>query len=376
MTAAEKVKKYILKNPHLDNTTLATACDSTYAFINKCKGELRAEGKLPRRTDNWRRKVQHPALQNECDVVGLPATSVTNYWYKGKHFSIHVKGEKTFFDVAEEVIGEMKKHSPKYPKVNYTRVKDGHLLVIDPADIHVGKLCSAFETGEEYNCKIACQRVMDGVQGILDKANGFNIDQILLIIGNDCLHVDTPKHTTTSGTSQDTHLMWYDAFKVALELYRTAIEKLIQIAPVYVQYDPSNHDYQTGFFLAQTLQAWFSSSKSVTFNVSIAHRKYFNYGQNIIGTTHGDGAKEQDLALLMAHEAKQWSDCRHKYFYIHHIHHKKSKDYMGVCVEALRSPSGTDSWHHRNGYQHAPKAVEGFIHHKQYGQVCRITHLF
>lgn len=49
---------------------------------------------------------------------------------------------------------------------------------------------------------------------------------------------------------------------------------------------------------------------------------------------------------------------------------------MSVCVEALRSPSGTDSWHHRNGFAHAPKAIEGFIHHKEHGQVARITHLF
>ena len=63
-------------------------------------------------------------------------------------------------------------------------------------------------------------------------------------------------------------------------------------------------------------------------------------------------------------------------FYIHHIHHKKSKDYMSVCVEALRSPSGTDSWHHRNGYQHSPKAIEGFLHHAEHGQVARFNHLF
>ena len=61
---------------------------------------------------------------------------------------------------------------------------------------------------------------------------------------------------------------------------------------------------------------------------------------------------------------------------MHHLHHKISKDYIGVTVEALRSPSGTDSWHHRNGYQHSPKAVEGFIHSKEHGQIARLTHLF
>ena len=61
---------------------------------------------------------------------------------------------------------------------------------------------------------------------------------------------------------------------------------------------------------------------------------------------------------------------------MHHVHHKMAKDFIGVTVEALRSPSGTDSWHHRNGYQHVPKAVEGFIHEKEGGQIARFTHLF
>jgi hypothetical protein len=320
----------------------------------------------------------HEALSEECESLGIPVEDVNHYWHKGKHFSIHAKNnQKGYFEIKDEIIGEMQEYAPTYPNLYYPEVKDGHLLVIDPADIHIGKLCSAFETGEEYNSQIAVRRVKDGIHGILSKVHGFNIDKILLIIGNDCLHVDTPKSTTTSGTFQDSHLMWYDAFRIAMELYKDAMEILVQIAPVHVQYDPSNHDYTHGFFLAHALEAWFSKSKNITFDVSIAHRKYFQYHGNLIGTSHGDGAKTQDLPLLMAQEAaKPWAECKHRYFYIHHIHHKMSKDHGSVCVESLRSPSGTDGWHHRNGYQHAPKAVEGFIHHKIHGQIARITHIF
>ena len=87
--------------------------------------------------------------------------------------------------------------------------------------------------------------------------------------------------------------------------------------------------------------------------------------------------EQNNKILLMAQEAKlRWSETKHRYIYMHHVHHKIAKDYIGVTVEALRSPSGTDSWHHRKGYQHAPKAVEGFIHSKDNGQIARFTHLF
>ena len=249
--------------------------------------------------------------------------------------------------------------------------------ILDPADVHIGKLATAFESGEDYNSQIAVQRVKDGVQGILDKTAGFKIDQIIFVAGNDILHIDTPKRTTTSGTSQDTDGMWYENFLVAKRLYVEVIDQLLQVADVHFMFNPSNHDYQSGFFLSDSIRSWYKDCKNITFDVSIAHRKYYKYHSNLIGTSHGDGAKQQDLPLLIAQEAREdWAQVKHKYVYIHHIHHKMSKDYIGVTVEALRSPSGTDSWHHRKGYQHAPKAVEGFVHDKEHGQIARITHLF
>jgi len=323
-------------------------------------------------------REKHKALSVECEEKGIPLNDVNYYWYKSDKFSINVKGKQIgYLEMRDKVIEEMKRFAPKYPSIKYTKSKGGHLLVVDPADIHIGKLCSAIETGEDYNSQIAVQRVREGVNGILNKVTGFGIDKIMLVIGNDILHVDNAKSTTTSGTFQDSSLMWYDAFLTAKKIYIEVIEMLMQVAPVHVQYDPSNHDYTNGFFLADSIGSWFSKSKNIDFNISPAHRKYFVYGKNIIGSTHNDGAKETDLALLMAHEAAEhWAECIHRYFYTHHIHHKKSKDYMSVCVEALRSPSGTDSWHHRNGYQHSPKAIEGYIHHKEQGQIARITHLF
>jgi hypothetical protein len=324
-------------------------------------------------------KDDHEALIKECEEKGIPIDSVGHYWYKGEHFSIHVKKEQEeqLDSVVRSLIADMKSHAPKYPAIKYKKKKEEHLLVIDPADVHLGKLCSAYETGDEYNIDIAKKRIISGVEGIIQKASGWDIDRILFISGNDKLHVDTPKNTTTSGTHQDTHLMWYDAFRFGVKMEVELLEYLLNIAPVHFQYDPSNHDYTNGFFMAQAIEAWFNRCEGITFDASIAHRKYFRYGLNLIASTHGDGAKEQDLPLLMAHEAaKDWHECRHRYVYTHHIHHKKSKDYMSVCVESMRSPSGTDSWHHRNGYQHAPKAIEGFIHHKEHGQIARLTHLF
>jgi hypothetical protein len=199
-------------------------------------------------------KEKHKALIEECEAAGVPASQVSHYWYKSEHFSLFVKQKpKDYFDIRDEIVKELKAYTPQYKTITYPQIsKNGHLLVVDPADIHIGKLCSSFETGEEYNNQIAVQRVRDGVRGILTKAQGFAIDKILLIVGNDILHIDTPKRTTTSGTAQDTDGMWYTNFLIAKSIYVEVIETLLHIAPVHVQYDPSNHDYTNGFFLADT----------------------------------------------------------------------------------------------------------------------------
>jgi len=318
---------------------------------------------------------------NAAERNGVDPTSIPYAWLKGdKEASLFVRNplykEEEVEDFKIQLIEDLKEYSPKFPKLKRNKSKDGYLLVIDPADVHIGKLCEAFEGGEDYNSQIAVKRVLEGVNGILNKASGFNIDKILFIGGNDILHVDTPQRKTTSGTPQDTDGMWYSNFLIAKQLYVDVLDMLISVADVHFTFNPSNHDYTNGFFLADVIQTYFRKCKNITFDCSIAHRKYFTYHRNLIGTTHGDGAKSQDLPLLMAQESSDWSSTKHRYVYTHHVHHKTSKDYIGVTVESLRSPSGTDSWHHRNGYQHAAKAVEGFLHCKTNGQVARLTHLF
>ena len=180
-------------------------------------------------------------------------------------------------------------YSPDYEKIK--RKKGNHLLVINPADIHIGKYASALETGEEYDCETAVMRVLEGVQGLIKKAEGFDIDKVLFCIGNDILHTDNVMSSTTKGTFQDTDGKWWEHYEIALMLYVKCVEMLREIAPVDVLHSMSNHDYQSGFHLAHTLKSWFRKAEDVRFDVSVSARKYYQYGKNLIGLEHGDGAK-------------------------------------------------------------------------------------
>jgi hypothetical protein len=327
--------------------------------------------------------MQYRGIKNATDEAGVDDKDVKHGWLKTKQASLFFKNPNfkqeeldAIQKIKDECIKEVKEYAPKYHAIETVKSKDAHLLVIDIADLHIGKLATAFETGEDYNSQIAVKRAKDGLQGILNKSEGFYIDKVLFVAGNDILHTDNTKRTTTAGTPQDTDGMWYDNFIMAKNLYIELLEKLLSFAEVEVVYNPSNHDFTHGFFLMQLIEAHFANS-TINFNVNLLHRKAFKYGNNLIGTTHGDGAKIENLPLLLATEFPiLWSETKHRYIYSHHVHHKTSKDFIGVTFETLRSPSGSDSWHHKNGYTGVPKAVEGYIHHKEFGQIARLTHIF
>jgi len=345
---------------------------------------------------NERRGVQlsnvnnNTALDRHLDERGIDKADVISvkHWQyaSGEYrFSIVTKEDglkaSIIEDTFERILEDMRDYAPVIKPIKRDVMADPHCLVFDPADIHIGKYATEYETGSTYDIDKSVKQVEIGLDGIIAKTIGFNIDKVFFVIGNDVLHTEAAYGTTKNGTRQDMSGMWYESFLAAKAMYVRSIEKLLGVADVHVIFNPSNHDYATGWMLAQTLEAYFRNSVNVTFDVSIAHRKYTSYGVNLIATSHGDGAKMESMPLLMAQESPDlWVRCPMRYVYLHHIHHKQTyrflsgKDFVGVTVEYLRTPSASDGWHNRSGYVGAKKAVEAFIHSKQHGQVARITH--
>ena len=256
------------------------------------------------------------------------------------------------------------------------------MLVIDIADLHINKYAESSLTGDDYNSEIAVNRALEGCAGIIQKSNGFNIDKIVFVIGNDVLNTDTMTNTTTRGTHQDVDMHWFKAFNIAKDCYVKCIEMCMQVADVDVIHCPSNHDMMSGCFLAETVSAWFRLSKNVKFETSPSYRKYYQYFNNMIELEHGHSGKVANLPLIMAQEQPlMWSQTKFRYSYLHHYHHsdktsfKTAKDYIGANITYLRSPSSADIWHSDNGFLNLV-AVEGFIHSKEMGRVSQITHYF
>ena len=202
---------------------------------------------------NYRRAIE------ECEKEGLDPKTLHSGWIKNDNASLYFKQpkatEKDFKKLAKEVIEEAKQYSPKYPKLNYKKYTDGHLLFMCPSDLHIGKLCRSFVSGEEYNNQIAVTRALEGVRGCLAKSQGFNIDKTILLLSGDLLHVDNFNMTTTGGTRQDSDGLLSDHFLIAKRLMVEIIEMLLQVSTVHVMFTPGNHDNTVGWMVG-CLVSW------------------------------------------------------------------------------------------------------------------------
>ena len=356
---------------------------------HKGKGKGNPKYYLSKDKEELLLEIQNKGVLDSCNGLEVDPTTVKHLWKKTKEESIFVKNplykeqlEKDFEVLKSDLIKEIKKYSPSYPKIKREKTNEGHLLVIDIADLHINKYASAELTGAEYNSKIAVERALEGTRGLLQKSIGFNIDRILFVIGNDVLNTDNLTKGTTKNTPQDTDVSWFEAFKIAKECYVKCIELCLGVADVDVVHCPSNHDQMSGCFLAETLATHFRLSENITFNTSPAYRKYYQYYNNLIELEHGDKGKVANLPLVIAQSVpKMWAETKFRYGYLHHVHHsdktqyQSSKDYIGINITYLRSPSSADIWHSDNSYLNMV-AVEGFIHSKDNGRVSHLTHYF
>jgi DNA-binding Lrp family transcriptional regulator len=279
------------------------------------------------------------------------------------------------------------------------------LLALDLADVHVGKLCVKTQTGYEYGREVAVQRMREGTTGLLKKAAAHNVGRVLMVLGNDVLHADNKRGTTTNGTPLDTHGTINQMYMDAQAAYIACIEECAEQYHVDLLFCPSNHDELLGWALANSIGAWFRSHPNVSsseYSLSENRRKYYRYENNLIGFTHFDYGKEADLYPLMMTEARSHiSDALHRYWYLHDKHHKvkkaqgvrphdREKDHIGMTtiksgmggqegdnlnIEIVRSPSAPDLWHYNSGFVNR-QAGECFIHDPFDGQYARFTHWF
>lgn len=318
---------------------------------------------------NWQAKNWNGFYKDEetQSAVVVPLFSVNARFERRK--DVHIN------QALENVLKEIADYAPVYE--NYDREdisvdQERNLLELVLPDLHLGMLAWDRETGEDYDSYIASHAYLNAIDALIERAKPFYIEKILLIVGNDFLHTDQEIEgkggATARGTPQDVDSRRAKMIEMGCDLLVETVDRLLNIAPVEIVGVPGNHDYTETVNIVRYLKAWYRNCDDVTVDAEPSPRKYFRYGNNLLGFTHGDKEKVKNLPIIMAQEAsKEWADTYFREFHLGHNHRKKEystvsvNEKVGVRTRHLSALTKADAWHKKRGYVANIRAAEAFV---------------
>jgi hypothetical protein len=292
---------------------------------------------------------------------------------RGYNFKVYLKKKLVLGQDIEDLKKELASYVSKPNPIKYKNRENGMLLEFAPFDLHWGKLAWAEEAGEHYDMKEAAMALNKSIDYTLNAVSKFPVSKIVFPFGNDFFQIDNEQNTTTAGTHQDTDSRFKKILREGRKIVIETIEKLKTVAPVDVVIVSGNHGHLSEFMLGDLLEVKYENDKNVTVNNSPMTRKYYSYGKNLIGYTHGNEEKVNDLVGIMATEqSRLWADCKHRFWHLGHYHMMQQRELQGVRVCWKPSLSASDFWHKKKGYVGNTRGVESSLFDKEIGLVHKI----
>lgn len=273
----------------------------------------------------------------------------------------------------EAVAGILEPSFACLPPVAMPSVCDADLLTVIPmGDPHFGLLTWAEETGENFDLSIAERLTFEAVDRLA--MSGPNSETVLLLNLGDYFHADNgTNRTPRSSAPLDVDGRFPKIARVGIRAMVRCIRRLLEKhRTVIVRNNRGNHDPHQADMLTLALEGWFHDEPRVTIEASPSSFYYHRFGNVLIGSTHGDGAKLNDLPLIMATDAPDdWAAAKFRVWHCGHFHHDQLKEHPGCTVETHRTLAAGDAWHRHSGYR-SGRDMKSICYHRLHGEVTRI----
>ena len=305
---------------------------------------------------------------------------------RSPNMKVTLKRDYTQEDKVSALEAIEKAGSQNFKDVEYNLENDKEFAVINPADLHLWKIAYKFISWDNYDISTAKKNLREKLGETLAKLEqgGFP-SELLFVIGNDWLNIDSPSQATTSWTPQDNDWMYKNAKNELISLRLEVIERLKTKAPIKVINVAGNHDEETSISIYNMLRACYNNSDNVSFNTeqsfeeqpisNTQQRQAIKKGNTLLAFNHGDKYTSNTKRKQIPNDVRtRYSHMIDKntniYVMLWHLHKKiKQQEQVvnqmnGVTVFWLPSLSGVDKRHDNNNYVGNPKALETFVFHK------------
>lgn len=355
------------------------------AWVKHYKSHEKAAEELgiPKNTFQHRLKVAKargfgvdPAIKESMAAVGtglVPALAWAKTKSKdGTSYSVLLKPQEEADSLIERLQGAFSDIPAATPIPAPQHTLDRLLTLYPIADAHIGMMAWGEEVGEDYDTRIAVDRITSWV-GQAVASSPASETAIILDVG-DLNHADDQ----TSMTPRSKHILDVDTrhFKT-LDLTIYALATAIDLArakhaKVIVRILPGNHNPTSYMAVLFALAERYRDDERV--EVQKVPGEFFTheFGKCLIAAHHGDKSKAERMVMFLADEfAEAWGRTKHRYLWTGHLHHHKSQDIGGVTWEQLRAVTARDAYASSHSYT-ARAQLQAITYERDLGEVQRV----
>jgi hypothetical protein len=289
-------------------------------------------------------------------------------WIKTRTEAARLEAVQATIREAFEEWRDVRVWVPEPPKIFEADLMSVYPLV----DLHLGQYSWREETGSDYDLYIA-RDTLNGVMGELVAETPRSDLAILLNVG-DFFHSDSNENRTRrSGNVLDVDTRYAKVLKFGVQLIIGLAQLLAQRHKrVLIRNLPGNHDPYASLALNVAVESYFAGSERITVDPNWPSPFFwYKHGKVLIGSTHGDMARAEDMPGIMAAKVPEmWGETEFRYVYMGHLHTAKRKlvsETNGAEVEVFQTIAPRDAWGNATGYV-SGRGVTSITHHRDLGE--------
>jgi len=295
------------------------------------------------------RARRDPAVSGAMAAIGTQMVP-HSLWIKSDKYSMQLRPQRA--DADGDLITRLQdafSDIPAYVPVKSEFIHSDLLTVYGLMDLHIGQLSWSRETrGPDYDLELFQRDLTTSIDRLSGRVPPSG--HALVVLGGDSLHTPNGNNETPAHKHKlDVDGRFEKIVDVAVETLSQSIEILLtKHAKVSVVVVRGNHCEESHVILKMALKQRYRNTDRVDFPIVQGADKseifWMKHGKNLIAVHHGDRAKPEKLAMIVADKCGFWDQCTaSRVILTGHVHHLRTLDLVGATHYSLRAFAPPDS---------------------------------
>lgn len=276
------------------------------------------------------------------------------------------------FEHLEEVFKREIVPLPSLPWNDLMPTVDTWLTLYPIVDAHLGQYSWGKQSGENYDMDIAKDQFLRSTTSLMQLTPASST--ALIIVLGDYFHADNDRaETERSHNHLDVDGRFDKVLHMGAEILLWQVDMALQKhETVIVKVMRGNHDPYASKALTLALWVRYQNNPRVVIDREPVDLWAFDWGVNMLGFTHGDNVKAEEMpGVMAAYYPTMWGLTKYRYGFSGHYHRTKkgplSDEKNGAIWEIIPAFTAKDAWNRSMGHS-SQRSIQAITFDKNEGR--------